>query len=131
MTKMSKKEVERRVNESFRALERVAIRTGEGFNLFERVEREAEQSELGHRRMGRGWSDRPYRQNVKTAARYFVCKWYAEHEPGKLMTAKDAAGMRSDALVAAALRDLIPECPFDAVKLLEIDYVEHIAPTRS
>jgi hypothetical protein len=133
MIELSKKEVERRINAAFRALEREALKVGSGFNLFERSERVAEQGELEYRRLMRrgGAGHVGYRQSVVTTARYFVCRWYAGHEPGRQMTAKDAAGMRADALLASALRDLIPECPFDAAKLLEIDYADHIAPDNS
>jgi hypothetical protein len=78
--------------------------------------------------MGRGLGS--YALSVKTAARYFVVKWYAN--PHWVAGALDACSIREDVLLASALRESLDAAYpnrsiVDATALLNIDYVGDIA----
>lgn len=89
------------VDRAFAQLDRLTESNHSASLLLANALREAEDGERRHRRMGRGMGG--YRGSVRTAARYFVCKWFLE--PAKVSSALSACSLRLDCLYASAVRE--------------------------
>lgn len=116
------------IDTAFCALARAAESHQESSSLLDRAVKAAEDGERRHRRMGRGLGT--YALSVKTAARYFVVKWYTN--PHWVAGALDACSIREDVLYSSALRECLDALHpnrsiVDAKALLNIDYAKDIA----
>jgi len=99
----SKKETKRIIDTAFFALSRACDSSTEARRLCKEAERAAIEGQRNHRKFTRGLN---YAQSVKTAARYFVAHWFCESQ-GRLLTAREACGLRRDCLLTRALRECL------------------------
>ena len=86
--------------------------------------------EKAHRRMGREFRG-TYAASVQTAARYFVCKWFADTTT-KVTCALDACMLRADCLHATALRELLARDgkSVDMTGIADLDYSRDLGGER-
>jgi len=118
------------IDSAYTAIARAAESDSEAARLLCQATEAAIEGERRHRRItGAGM----YATSVRTAAHYFVCKWYLD--PAPVLSAYDACRLRTDVLYASALRQCLDAIDsqrslFDATQLQSIDYAQHIAPVR-
>jgi hypothetical protein len=91
------------IDAAYARLERATESSTEATKLLRAATDAAVAGEKAHRRMGANFGG-TYRASVQTAARYFVCKWYADTST-KVTCALDACMLRADCLNATALRE--------------------------
>lgn len=115
------------IDSAFNTLKHEVESKSEPSRLFERAYEGALAGEKHHRT--HAWvPEGPYRNSIKTAARYFVVNWY--FNPAKIADALEAVSIREDCLYASALRLSLgkSEAVFaHSLEFGDIDYAEHIA----
>lgn len=120
---MSKSAVRIAIDVAYVRLERATESSHDATRLLRAAFEAALQGERAHRRMGRGLSAHRYSSTPDMAARYFVCKWFADTST-KVTCALDACMMRADCLNATALRELLAKDgkAVDMAGITDIDY---------
>jgi hypothetical protein len=94
------------IDVAYARLERATESSTDATRLLRAAFEAALQGEHAHRRMGRHFGAHKYLNTPDTAARYFVCKWFADTTT-KVSCALDACMLRGDCLNATALRELL------------------------
>jgi hypothetical protein len=118
------------IDAAYTRLDRATESSSEASRLLLQALDAATEGEKGHRRMGARWTDGRASYKVQTAARYFVCKWFAD--PGKVGSALDACRLRDDCLRASALRQLLDSegKSVDMSGIAELDYSTDLVGER-